>query len=126
MNLKKQKGESTLLIILVILLLIGLLIYATYKPASPAQEIKQSGSFQVEMLFENDGCKMYRFEDAGKYIYYSKCSNDFNGNVSNQTSWNETISCGKGCVKTIPHQVSTKMEDNDFPQNQIPHEVNRK
>lgn len=35
--------------------------------------------FQIELLFEKDGCKMYRFYD-GHYIYWSDCS----GNVSYQ------------------------------------------
>ncbi len=26
--------------------------------------------FQVEMLFENDGVKVYRFDDVGRYVYY--------------------------------------------------------
>lgn len=34
---------------------------------------KGLGNFKVEFLFENEGCKMYRFEDGGRYIYYSDC-----------------------------------------------------
>lgn len=123
MNLKKQKG-STLLFVLLVIGLMAVIVYLTYKPALPAQEMKQSGNFQVEMLFEHDGCKMYRFEDAGKYIYYSKCSSENNEDLSTQTSWNERKSCGKGCVKYIPHQVSTNMESKNF-QNEVPYNVNK-
>ena len=28
---------------------------------------------QIEFLFEKDGCKMYRFKDGGRYIYWSNC-----------------------------------------------------
>lgn len=38
------------------------------------QATVQSGNFQVEYLFENDGCKAYRFQDGGRYIYYTDCS----------------------------------------------------
>lgn len=27
----------------------------------------------VDFLFEKDGCKVYRFNDAGRYIYYTSC-----------------------------------------------------
>jgi len=27
----------------------------------------------VEKLFEHEGCTMYRFQDAGSYVYYSNC-----------------------------------------------------
>ncbi|NJO64017.1 MAG: DUF4884 domain-containing protein [Richelia sp. RM2_1_2] len=32
-----------------------------------------NNNFDVELLFEHDGCKMYRFYD-GKHIYYSDCT----------------------------------------------------
>jgi len=27
----------------------------------------------IEFLFEHNGCKMYRFYDSGKYVYWSDC-----------------------------------------------------
>lgn len=49
----------------------------------PAKETVTSDnpSFQVELLFEVDGCKVYRFTDNGGYKYFSNC----NGAVT----WNE-------------------------------------
>lgn len=38
-----------------------------------AKESIQDGDFEVEFLFEKDGCKMYRFKDGGRYIYWSNC-----------------------------------------------------
>lgn len=38
-----------------------------------AQQTIQSGDFQVDFLFEKDGCKIYRFSDGGRYIYWSNC-----------------------------------------------------
>ncbi len=30
-------------------------------------------SINVEKLFEHEGCTVYRFQDAGNYVYYSNC-----------------------------------------------------
>ena len=38
-----------------------------------AKETTQDGDFEIEFLFEKNGCKMYRFEDGGRYIYWSDC-----------------------------------------------------
>lgn len=32
-----------------------------------------NAEFEVDFLFENDGCKVYRFYDAGRYVYYTDC-----------------------------------------------------
>lgn len=39
-----------------------------------AKESVQDGDFKIEFLFEHDGCKVYRFKDGGRYIYWSDCS----------------------------------------------------
>ena len=33
-------------------------------------------TYKVEYLFEHDGCKVYRFEDAGHYVYFTNCNSD--------------------------------------------------
>jgi hypothetical protein len=33
-------------------------------------------SYNVEYLFEHDGCKVYRFRDRGEYIYFTSCQGD--------------------------------------------------
>lgn len=38
-----------------------------------AEKIEAKGNYKVELLFENDGCKVYRFYD-GRYVYYTDCS----------------------------------------------------
>ena len=35
-------------------------------------------NFDVQLLFEKDGCKIYRFMDGGHYVYWTNCD----GNVS--------------------------------------------
>lgn len=37
------------------------------KPASTTQ----IGEIKLDLLFEKDGCKVYRFYDSGRYVYWS-------------------------------------------------------
>jgi hypothetical protein len=36
-------------------------------------------TYEVQYLFEHDGCKVYRFMDYGSYVYFTNCS----GSVTN-------------------------------------------
>lgn len=103
--LKKQRGEASLiLIILVIVGLIGLVAWAVMSnKATPALESQRSGAFNVEKLFTNEGCTIFRFEDAGHYRYYSRCDMAVSSSVISEFSQ----SCGKGCTKTVPDELST-------------------
>lgn len=31
-------------------------------------------TYEVDYLFEHDGCKVYRFFDRGNYVYFTNCS----------------------------------------------------
>jgi hypothetical protein len=33
-------------------------------------------TYQVEFLFEHDGCKVYRFYDNGNRVYYTNCNGE--------------------------------------------------
>lgn len=57
----------------------------------------------VALMFEHEGCKVYRFKDAGEYIYYSNCRGS--------TTAFHTESCGKNCSKTVPTQVTTRVAE---------------
>jgi hypothetical protein len=48
----------------------ALLILTSCKKA--AQETHHNGGFEIEFLFEHDGCKVYRFLD-GRMVYFSDC-----------------------------------------------------
>lgn len=61
---------------IIIALAIGVVL-TSCKGKSISKEIR--GDYKVELLFEKDGCKMYRFYD-GKTIYWCDCSG--------QTSYN--------------------------------------
>lgn len=41
-------------------------------PISKAAAANNS-SYEVEYLFEHEGCKVYRFLDAGNYVYFTNC-----------------------------------------------------
>lgn len=50
-----------------------------------AKESVQNGKFIVEFLFEQNGCKMYRFKDGGRYVYWSDCQGKIQGDYSTQS-----------------------------------------
>ena len=77
---------------LLFILLIGLL--SSCKGESISSE--HSGDFKLELLFEKDGCKMYRFHD-GIWVYWSTCEG--------RTSWVE--SNGK---TSTSHEVNTNIK----------------
>lgn len=60
------------------------------KAESAAQST--NGEFQVERLFDADGCTVYRFWDGRHRRYFSKCQG-----ATSQTNWQE--SCGKSCTR---------------------------
>lgn len=66
------------------------------EPNRGVEVLKTNNSeFDVHLLFEVDGCKVYRFMDYGRERYFSNC----NGSVE----WTE--SCGKNCTRDV--QVPT-------------------
>ena len=34
---------------------------------------KNNKTYDVEYLFEHDGCKVYRFRDLGTWVYFTNC-----------------------------------------------------
>jgi hypothetical protein len=50
----------------------------------------QNPNFQVAFLFEHEGCRVFRFEDAGRERYFVKC---VNGQASTETM--QPSQCGK-------------------------------
>jgi hypothetical protein len=60
-----------------------LITFATIVSCSIQQPISKNSpennsSYDVDYLFEHDGCKVYRFRDRGDYIYFTSCQ----GNVT--------------------------------------------
>ena len=58
---------------------------------------------RLELLFEHDGVKVYRFEDRGRPVYYT----DARGRMR----WSEYHSTGKGSGYLIDRSVETVQPD---------------
>ena len=61
----------------------------TGKPIQKGPAANNS-TYEVEYLFEHDGCKVYRFYDQGNFVYFTNCE----GTVSsfkNDTTKNSVV-----------------------------------
>lgn len=56
----------------------------------------------VALLFENEGCKVYRFNDSGRNHYYANCE------YSSSVMETQTEHCGKGCQTTYSYETPTR------------------
>ena len=60
-----------------ILVMIGVMMTACYTGRPVAKQIPQNNdTYNVDYLFEHDGCKVYRFYDRGNYVYFTNCSGE--------------------------------------------------
>ena len=73
--------------IILSLVLISLLI--SCKPRN--EWATPSEKHDVELLFEKDGIKMYRFYDQGHYHYFSSNGETIGTQISGKTSYSENI-----------------------------------
>jgi len=78
---------------LILILIVSLLSLSCVKDAQSTAAV---GQFKNEFLFEIEGCKMYRFQDGSRYIYWSDCRGKVNydyttGGKHVQTVRGETI-----------------------------------
>ena len=70
-------------------LIIGVLLNGCTRTAERLAKVSNK-EFQVEQLFEVDGCKVYRFNDGGAERYFTNCGQAF---------WRE--GCGKHCSREV-------------------------
>ena len=63
---------------------------ASQRPISSVTPVNNK-TYQVDFLFEYDGCKVYRFADLGNYIYFSNCGNETTA-VINDSTFIKTVS----------------------------------
>jgi hypothetical protein len=71
-------------------LFLVLLLAACTKAPEQSTHLAGPGEFQIDRLFTHDNCTVYRFEDAGRYVYYTNCEG--------QTQ--SSHGCGKSCTTT--------------------------
>lgn len=83
--------------LIVAAVLLGVYVLLTSGCAKTAQESKPSSNaaITVELLFEHEGVRMYRFSDGGRYRYYAVPKSG----AWATTTWDE--SCGKNCTTTL-------------------------
>jgi hypothetical protein len=92
--------------LIIAILLIFVMLYLTSCGGAIQRPIEvniTSNKFQVELLFEHDGCKVYRFNDFGKSVYYTNCQGS--------TTWQTTRHVGKA-IHTEQHSVPTSISEN--------------
>ncbi len=46
---------------------------------------KNNKTYQVDYLFEHDGCKVYRFHDDGRYVYFTNCTGEVSSYQNDST-----------------------------------------
>ncbi|MBD8348103.1 DUF4884 domain-containing protein [Dysgonomonas sp. HGC4] len=66
---------KTLIILSFATLLLNLSSCGTGEPLVRTKT-QNNSTYKVDYLFEHDGCKVYRFEDDGKYVYFTNCIGD--------------------------------------------------
>ncbi len=90
----------TLLVVALGVMLVGCKSEST----TPVSVVSTSNpNVPIALLFEHDGCKVYRFVADNRYRYFSKCETASSSSVSSE--WTEH--CGKGCVRTIEDENQT-------------------
>jgi len=62
--------------------LLGLAFLFLFISCKKIESSVQNKNFKLEFLFEKNGCKMYRFKDGERYVYWSDCQG--------KTQYNET------------------------------------
>jgi len=65
-----------------------------------SKETVQNGDFTIEFLFEYNGCRMYRFKDGGRFIYWSDCQGKIQADYTTQQ--------GKSTVTHNAESITTK------------------
>lgn len=91
--MNKIKNNFRFTIILATILIASMFTACVSDPVTSVQ----NGNYKVEFLFEQNGCKMYRFQDGTRYIYWTDCqgkvSYDYNRSTgkSTTTEHGETI-----------------------------------
>lgn len=69
-----------------ILVLIGTMMTACYTGRPVAQQVPgNNATYNVDYLFEHEGCKVYRFYDRGNYVYFTNCTGEVTAINSDST-----------------------------------------
>jgi hypothetical protein len=67
--------KRTIIIFLLAILLLGGYSCSVQNPLA-STKADNNKSYEVQYLFEHDGCKVYRFQDNGHFVYFTNCKSD--------------------------------------------------
>lgn len=82
-------------------LVLAVVIGCTEVKEPVRNESTDNPTIPVALLFEHEGCRVYRFIDADRYRYYADCR--LSSNVTSE--WEE--SCGKSCIQNVQSNTTT-------------------
>lgn len=85
------------------LLVCTLLLFSACSKTPVSTKQSNNPEIKVSILFDFDGCRVYRFVDDGEK-YFARCG----GNAT--TSWDETHTTGK-TIYTEHHQIPTAEQE---------------
>jgi len=76
---------------LIIIALFVITVLTSCKKDAKEKVVTNNKSFDVELLFEVDGCKVYRFEDQGRPRYFTTCQGSISWSESNGKNYTNEI-----------------------------------
>jgi len=59
-----------------LLAITGLCVSCYVQQPLSVEQAANNKTYDVEYLFEHDGCKVYRFKDNGDYVYFTNVRSD--------------------------------------------------
>lgn len=83
----------------ILLIFLMCLVLSSCEKEPLSRTATNNSEFHVDFLFEKDGCKVYRFRDAGEPVYFTDCrgkaSYTYEESDEQQTSHHvETVNTG--------------------------------
>ena len=67
-----------------------------------AESTRVVRDYEIEKLFEQDGCTMYRFSDAGDRHYFVTCGSSGAQTISRQCRWvGKFMTCKPETIQTV-------------------------
>ena len=83
--------KKTLAIYIVLMGLGAMLFGACSNDPMSKERLGKDDVFEVEYLFEKDGVKVYRFEDGGRYHYFTTKGETISVQTEGKTEYRENI-----------------------------------
>jgi hypothetical protein len=73
-----------------LLLLVLLLASCSLQQPITSEPSRNNQTYKVDYLFEQDGCKVYRFWDRYYYVYFTNCNGEATARTDSTAVKNET------------------------------------